>query len=166
LEDIWATLIDDDAKQAFQGITTLVSCPRLAVPFIQKRLQPVSQLTVDRIPQWIADLSNDLFAVRNKAMHELEKMGGAAEPALQKARRANPPLEVSRRLNLLLARLDRGILAPELLRGLRAIEILEHIGSREARRVIQDLARGAPTAHLTQEAKAAWQRLTKRPANH
>ena len=166
LEDIWATLIDYDAEKAYHGITALVSSPRQAVPFIQKRLQPVSQLTLDKIPQLIADLSSDHFGVRNKAMQELGKVTGAAEAALQKARRANPPLEVSRRLNLLLARLDQGILAPELLRGLRAIEILELIGSREALRVIQELARGAPTAHLTQEAQDAWQRLTKRPANH
>jgi RNA polymerase sigma factor (sigma-70 family) len=43
-------------------------------------------------------------------------------------------------------------------------EILEHVGTPQARQALQTLAEGAPAAWLTQEAKAALQRLARRPA--
>ena len=51
---------------------------------------------------------------------------------------------------------------PETLRILRAIEILEHVGTPEARRCLDVLAKGAPAARQTHEAKKALDRLTKR----
>jgi hypothetical protein len=51
------------------------------------------------------------------------------------------------------------------LRDLRAVEVLEHIGTPKARQVLRTLARGAPAARLTREAKASLQRIVKmRPA--
>ncbi len=49
------------------------------------------------------------------------------------------------------------------LRALRAIEMLEHIGTQEARQVLERLAKGASEARLTQEAKASLERLALRP---
>ena len=49
------------------------------------------------------------------------------------------------------------------LQALRAVELLEHIGSREARQVLERLAKGAPEARLTREAKASLERLALRP---
>jgi hypothetical protein len=63
----------------------------------------------------------------------------------------------------LLARLEA---APsgEWLRALRAIELLEYFATPEARASLEGLAEGAPEARLTQEAKAALERLERRPA--
>jgi hypothetical protein len=47
------------------------------------------------------------------------------------------------------------------LRTGRAIEVLEHLGTPEARDVLQELSRGAPAAYVTQEAKAALTRLAR-----
>jgi hypothetical protein len=44
----------------------------------------------------------------------------------------------------------------------RAIEVLEHIGTPDANELLQTLATGAPEARLTQEAKASLERLAKR----
>jgi hypothetical protein len=52
---------------------------------------------------------------------------------------------------------------PESLRYVRAVEVLEQIGSRDAQDVLKTLANGMPTARLTREATAAWERLAKRP---
>jgi predicted Zn-dependent protease len=47
-------------------------------------------------------------------------------------------------------------------RTLRALEVLELAGTQQARQVLQELAKGAPEAQLTQEAKAALERLARR----
>ena len=47
---------------------------------------------------------------------------------------------------------------------LRGVEALEHIGSPEARRLLEDLAMGTPEARLTREAKASLERLAKQPS--
>src|SRR5439155_15466643 len=94
-----------------------------------------------------------------KAAVELEKFAESAEPALQKAVRDKPPPEVGRRIELLLARLQ----AHRLL-ALRATEVLEHIGTSEAKALLKHLSTGAAEARLTQEAKASLDRLAKRAA--
>ena len=43
----------------------------------------------------------------------------------------------------------------------RGVEVLERIGTREARRVLEAMARGMPESRLTGEAKAALARLEK-----
>ena len=46
----------------------------------------------------------------------------------------------------------------ELIRNLRAVEVLEHIGTPEARQVLQTLAGGAEGARLTVAAREALRR--------
>lgn len=53
--------------------------------------------------------------------------------------------------------------SPVQLQLLRAVEVLEQIDTPEARRLLAELAQGAAAARLTQEAKAALERLEKRP---
>ncbi len=50
------------------------------------------------------------------------------------------------------------------MQALRAVEVLERVGTPEARQILEDLARGAPEARLTREAKAALEGLAKRQA--
>jgi hypothetical protein len=50
---------------------------------------------------------------------------------------------------------------PGLLRELRAVEVLERIGSKEACSLLENLAAGAPEATLTVEAKASLARMKK-----
>ena len=54
--------------------------------------------------------------------------------------------------------------APETVRTIRAIMVLERIGSPEAQGVLESLARGAPGARETEEAKASLRRLVHRIA--
>jgi hypothetical protein len=50
------------------------------------------------------------------------------------------------------------------LRELRALEVLERLGTPEARQVLKALADGAPAARLTREARSALDRLARQPA--
>jgi hypothetical protein len=50
---------------------------------------------------------------------------------------------------------------PHSIRGLRTVEVLEDIGTTEAKKVLENLATGAEGARLTEEAKASLLRLSK-----
>ncbi|MFO0842599.1 MAG: hypothetical protein U0797_09420 [Gemmataceae bacterium] len=67
-----------------------------------------------------------------------------------------PSLEARKRLERLLAAVDADVHtpSPERIRALRAVELLERIGTPAARRALAELAGGAPGARLTREAKA------------
>jgi hypothetical protein len=131
----------------------------VALPYLKAKLKPVPAVDSKRLTQLIADLDSDVFANREKATKELQNLGEAAEPALNNAF-ANPPsLEVKRRVREVLDRLTGLQTSPERLQKLRAIEALEHMGTPEARVLLQALANGALEARSTREAVAALQRL-------
>ena len=90
-----------------------------------------------------------------------------ARPHIVKALDNKPPLEVRKRLDDLLLAIDqrKGRPSPDELRQIRAVQMLEWIGSADARKLLTDLANGSPVMWQTQEAKAALERLAKRSAN-
>jgi hypothetical protein len=51
--------------------------------------------------------------------------------------------------------------SPERLREYRALELLEHWHTPEARQLLTELAQGVPEAHFTQEAEASLKRLAR-----
>jgi WD40 repeat protein len=163
LSRLWPDLGCEAAK-AYPAVWALVAAPQQAVPFLRARLRPVAAADPGRIAPLIADLDSNRFAVRDKASKELERLGELAEPALRKAGEGQPSPELGRRVHQLSEKLEGPVTAPERLQALRAITVLEHIGTPEAQEVLQALARGAAEACLTREAKAALDRLTKRVA--
>ena len=68
---------------------------------------------------------------------------------------AKPSLETRKRLEHLRGQLIGRVLQGERLRAYRAVEVLERIGTPEAREVLQALAKGAPGALVSQSAQAA-----------
>jgi hypothetical protein len=124
-------------------------------------LKPVKEPDLQRLRQLVQDLDNDTFAVREAAAKELENMGALITPALRQALAASPSLERRRRLERLLDQAAHQIPSEEGLGRLRALHILEQIGSPEARQVLKVMATGAPAASETQEAKGCLQRLTR-----
>jgi dipeptidyl aminopeptidase/acylaminoacyl peptidase len=159
LDGLWTTLAEDTG-QAYQAIGTLVGAPDQAVPLVKERLRPISKPNTQDITRWITDLDSDQFVVRQKARDELEQVGEQAEAALRKKLVENPSLEVCQRIEQLLTRIQQ-----ESLRTLRAVEVLEHIGNPEAKKVLETLATGAEDARLTKEARASLERLKKRVAS-
>jgi WD40 repeat protein len=165
LQALWADLAGADAARAYQAMRTLTASHGQAVPFLGERLAPVPVIDPRRLAGLIDALDSPQFTEREKATRELEQLGEPARPALRRALEARPPLEARKRLEGLLAESGIPVVAPELLRPLRAVEVLEHVGTQEARRVLKGLARGAPEARLTREAEAALQRLARRPTH-
>jgi WD40 repeat protein len=163
LKELWADMAAEDASKAHEAIWIMVAGANQAVPFLKEHLRPAEPIDPHRLARWIADLDDRNFEVREKANLELKKQVELAEPALRKALTNSPTAEVRRRIESLLEKLERGILTSQVLQVIRAIEVLEHIGTPEAIQALQILAGGTPKARLTQESKASVERLTKRP---
>jgi RNA polymerase sigma factor (sigma-70 family) len=166
LEAAWTDLAKDPA-QARAAMQTLQAAPQQAIPLLQARVQPVAPLAEpQKLQRWITDLDSDSFTERETAKREIEKVGEPAIPALRKALKGQPSLETQRRLKELLARLEPLLElfggSPRRLRELRAVQVLESIGTAEARGVLQGLARGISEANLTRHAQAALGRLARR----
>jgi WD40 repeat protein len=161
LERLWTDLASDDAGKADDALRELMAAPD-AVAFIKGRLNPVSVSVDGRVAQLISQLDDDRYAERQKVAKELASLQGVAEPALHKALAGQLSPEARRLAEGLLSKLQGPITSGETLRSLRAIEVLEHIATVEARQLIKKVAEGFFDARLTREAKAALERLEKR----
>ncbi|HEY7424229.1 MAG TPA: PQQ-binding-like beta-propeller repeat protein [Gemmataceae bacterium] len=159
----WSDLAREDGKRAGDAIAGLLRKPEASVAFLQQRLRPAEVPDAERLTRLLSDLDGDVFDKRKAASRELARLGEQAETALRQALKEHPSLEARRRIEDLLNKLEPGPLSPETLRTLRAIEILEHLGTPEARRCLNALVKGAPLARETREAKRALDRLAKRP---
>src|SRR5204863_6714001 len=107
------------------------------------------------------ELDSDRFRVRDKATQELAGLGKLAEPALRQALKSSPSPEVRSRIEALLKGLKESTIAPRLLRDLRTLDVLEQVGTPEARKVVEAMARGARDPRLLEEAKATLERLSR-----
>jgi hypothetical protein len=163
LEALWLELASDNPATAFRAAYTLAGAPEQAVAFLKPRLKPAQILPeeAERLGQLIADLDASQFAARQRATHELAKLGRSAELALRRALEERPPLEVRQRLERLLVQLRTAPPSPEQLLADRSVEVLERIGTTEAQALLESLAKGNPQSWLTREAKAALSRLNR-----
>jgi WD40 repeat protein len=159
LASLWNDLASEDAKRAGVAIASLLRKPEASVAFLQKRLRPADVLDQKRLAHWIADLDADVFETREAASRELTRLGERAEAALRHELTNRPSLEMRRRIEVLLEIVASHALPPESLQVLRAIEVLERIGTLDARRCLEMLAKGAMDARATHDSKAALHRL-------
>jgi hypothetical protein len=163
---IWKELLQTDeagTKQAYRHMRALIEKPDQAIAFLKARLKPVDTPAIpERIAKLIAELHSDQFKVRQNAFQQLEKLGVEAQPALQKELGTKPSLEVSSRLEQLLAKITGPAVPPEVLRAMRGVEVLEQLGTEQARALLKDLAGGTAGFPITTEAQKALERLARR----
>jgi WD40 repeat protein len=160
LEKLWDELANPEVARARQAVLALAGVPAQAGPLLLARLRPVPRVPAERLSRLIGDLDSDAFTARQAARSELADLGELAKPALRKALEGRPTAEVRRSIAGLLEQTQ--CKAPLL----RALEVLERIGTPGARQVLEALAEGAPEARLTQEARASRERLARRPAEN
>jgi RNA polymerase sigma factor (sigma-70 family) len=152
-----------EAPKAFRAMRRLLTAPPAeTVLLLQGRLR--AGRAEARIAGLLADLDADEFVTREQASAELAKLGKVAEPQLREVLQGRPGPEVRRRAERLLERLE-GVKGPALslqqLAALRALEVLEQVGTPEARQVLEKLAGGPAGDRLTREAKGAVERLAR-----
>jgi hypothetical protein len=161
-EAAWAGLDAPNPAKAYETVTRLMEAPEAAVGLLRERLKPATGTDAKQIEQLIGQLNDDDFTVREKASEELAKLGALAEKALRAAAKDPASAESARRVAELLKKLDAGAASGGALRETRALEVLEAVGTPEARKVLEGLAKGAPDAALTREARASLERLARR----
>jgi WD40 repeat protein len=158
----WAALADADPMVARPIVEHLVRDPTAALALLKTRFAaPPSPEKVD-IPALIRDLGSETFAVREAASKKLEELHGSAEEALLEASRTSESPEVRQRAGALLARLSSPWKLPvggDRLRGVRAIEVLERIGTAPAKDLLAEWREQTGDQRLAAEARLALIRL-------
>ncbi len=164
LERLWKDLEKGQASAAYEAMGRLIANPRNTLRCLRKRLQKVPPVEESRLRQWIAELDSDSFANREAATQALSRLGPLAASAIRKALAGSPSLELRLRLTALLRPLEgeNTRLSAEELAHVRAIQVLERIGTEEARQLLKLLAEGAEGLARTRDAQEALQRMGQR----
>jgi hypothetical protein len=162
-DQLWTNLADTDAPKALAAMRQLIGAR--AVDLIGERLRKDESATEEAMIRLLVDgLDSRAFATRELSSRQLTELGIDAAPALRQVLGRNPSLEMRRRAEAILAALpsDNKLLMPgRTLREVRSVQVLELIGSPEARRLLEALAKGNPDRRLTHEAIASLKRLSK-----
>jgi hypothetical protein len=150
-------LVGGDPVRAYRAVWALAAEPG-SVRLLKGRVWSVPAADEARLRALIRDLDSDAYRTREAATTELERLGELAAPALREVLRGSPSAELRRRAEGLLLRLESSAATT----WVRALEVLELLGTPEAERLLEELAAGAPAARQTQEASASLRRLKGR----
>jgi hypothetical protein len=150
---LWKSLASDDVGEAHRAIWELIADPEGTTEFLDEKLQAAKVPDAALLSKCIDRLSGPGFADREKATSELRAFGDTILTQLQVARGKAADAELRERLERLIRDLERPAVAGGRLQQVRAVEVLEAIGTRDSRRVLEKLAGGQASAGLTREAK-------------
>jgi RNA polymerase sigma factor (sigma-70 family) len=159
----WADLASPDGAKGWAAVWALADDPGM-VAFLRQKVRPVEALTAKEFDRLLADLGSDDFATREAATEKLMNAGESAVGQLRSALRADPTAEQKARIERLLAGwmgADRKAPTGARLRVVRAIAAVELAGTADARKLLAELAAGAPEATTTREAKWALERARR-----
>ncbi len=166
LRNLWTELVTGSPDESVRAYRALRAWERPATELLRKELQSQAMSADDatRIAQWISDLDARRFTRREQATAALARVGDRARPALEHALHGWTSPEARRRLEDLLVRIEDGrALSPEATRVLPALDLLEAIGTNEARAVLEWLTREAAETALRREAQTVLDRFVWRP---
>jgi len=162
LASLWEKLAGDDVGKASIAVDVLAGAPTQAIPFLDERLRAVkpdkAEMTIAAL---IRQLDDDDFDVRQKGSQELAKLGHSAVPHLKTALNKQPTPEVKQAIEVLLSSMNQIAFTNEQRRLQWAIMALELAGTLEARKILQEVAKGNAGAWLAREASASLKRLDK-----
>jgi hypothetical protein len=164
LEQVWTRLADEDPARADRALWQLHAASD-GVAFLRKVLPVVKPVDAKRVQRLLPLLDSADYAVRQNAEKELALMGNRASALLRTFLASQPPLEAYRRAERLLHSAETIAGSPERLRIVRAVMVVELIGTAEARRLLREWSRGAQGTLLAEQAKEALFRLEKRSAS-
>ena len=161
----WADLERDEAATGYAAAWRLIDAPADdTVRFLDEHLKPVSGPDPQVVLRAISDLGHDDFSQREAAMKRLAALGPLVAADLDRVMHDSESPEVRQRAGRLIGKWSDAVPTGATLRTLRAIFVLERIGTPDARKVLTKLATGASGARETEEARAALERMAAQRA--
>jgi WD40 repeat protein len=140
-EKAWAALLAADAVAAHRAMGELAAAPAGTVAFLKAHLKPTPAPTDADLDRLLAGLAAPAFADREAAARDLDAFGGLAVTKVRDRLAKVTSADVRQRLDDFLKRHDRpGRTTGYRLRERRAVELLDAIGTAEARGVLQEWA--------------------------
>jgi WD40 repeat protein len=157
----WEKLASADAGATYRAMWELTADPDGTTALLREQVRPIARPEPEQVARLITALDAAEFAERERAAEELEKLGQPIAASLRQSLSQKPSLEVRRRIEALLERVE-GLPQGRELQALRAVEVLEDINTSEARTLLRKWGEGAAGARLTEEARQALQRCQAR----
>lgn len=161
LDKYWQMLGHKDGELASLAMKSLQQNPDQAVELFDERLNVGTRLDEKDLPTLIKKLLDEDPMIHLPATLQLREYGKSAVPFLFKQlNQSNSKLQL-RRVENLLAELNRFPVSPKALRRTRAIQILEQIGNEVSRSLLKKMAESKIRTKASLDAKAALIRLDK-----
>lgn len=159
-EALWDSLASTDARSAVMAVQQLVDHPNVAIPLLRERVAATSAQSIQAL---VNQLGNEDFASREKATRALASIGEDARAPLRTAASESASQEARNRASRLLRsmKVHKDRPSDATLRAIRAVEVLERIGSPEAKGLLAKWERECAGTLLGQEAKSAHERLAR-----
>jgi hypothetical protein len=158
LDRFWNDLSGKDDSVSYRAFWSLVASPKQAVPFLRGKLNAGERgIDTKQVRQWIKQLDDDNFKVRERATKELARHIEAAAPLLEQELDSAPSAEVKTRIERLLA--GRRTAEGDRARINKAVRVLEYTRTPEAKKCLEELAKAGQDARLEALAKDALKRL-------
>lgn len=152
-------LLNEDGPAMYRAVWTLADDPKGPAMLREKIAPKRVDARPARIAMLMADLNSEQFKTRDAAMQSLAELEEIARPALIGVLKRTPSLEIQRRIEKLLGKLDTATEAAlQLSRAVQAMELNE---SDAARKLLQEWSEGTPGLRLTEEARAALARQVR-----
>jgi hypothetical protein len=160
-ERLWDLLGHPDPTESDRALWTLIAAPEHVLRLMKKELTPRPRLEVERLKAVIAQLDSEDFQQRETASATLLELDVTVVPALQAARKIGTA-EQRRRLDEVIRRLEERHQQWKL-RAIRAMEVMERIGTSAARGMIEKIAQGSDAEATTHEARLILARWRNAP---
>ena len=146
------------AEEANLSIWALAADRSHAVKFLGGKFAKPKLAPSDQIKQWIDDLDSRQYAVRERAEKKLQAHADQAEAELRKALATSAEAEGRKRISRILESANSRS-SPDVVREVRAIEVLEKIGTPDAIELLKSLAGGKVRMRIAREAEQSLRRL-------
>ena len=153
-DEIWHRLGSTDPAEGFAAVQLLAAHPPQALAMIRRKLKALDAGPPDTVRQWVRDLADGDFEVREKASRRLHPFVSMYRAYFQEVRRDAAVPETRHRIGRLLRGESGSIDPTKALR--RAVHVLEWIQGPEAVTLIRQIGRKPVAA---QAAQAALHRL-------
>jgi WD40 repeat protein len=157
---LWATMCVGKADAAYLAMVRLAAEPGAAAQMARLRLKPATAPSLESLDNLLLKLGDSELAIREAAERELDGYGEPAAEMVELLLANIESADAKRVAGQFVRRWLGSNRQPVRLADSRAIELLESLGTPEARTLLKELAAGEATAWRTREAKRALTRIS------